>query len=504
MRRERRNPFRSSLVIEPAWRRWTAAALAVLVYAAAFVPLYRQGGVGASALAVFPVVILGWLFGAWGGLLAGVGSAFLNALLLSFVGEPGWAIVTGPGGMEGSALVVVVGAVIGLLRDLGLRLDRHLTEWRKAERALRSAEDRYRLLFERSRDPMYVSRPDGRIVEANDAMLRLLGEQRSDLHEIDVNALYEDPLDRERFMREVARAGFVEDFPVRLRLANGTTLDCLITASARYGAGPERPVVEYQGSLRNVSENRTLHSLAERRTHELQEVVHELESFTYSVSHDLRTHLVTMGGFASILWTEYREHLDEKGQNFLERIVTASRRMDAFVQDLLNYSRIGRMPVSEERVELSEIVATAVATLAPMAETRGARIDVAPDLPAVQGDRTLLERVVENLLSNALKFVPEDRAPEVSIRAEVEERRVRLKVRDNGVGIESVDVERAFKAFERLDPARFPGTGVGLSIVEKAVDRLGGDVGVRSVPGQGSTFWVLLPLALPAELVEDE
>ncbi len=503
MKRERRNPFRSSLVVEPLSRRVGIAAAALAIYAMAFLPLYQQGGVGVSALAIFPVVILGWLFGSWGGLVGGLLSVPANALLLSMVGEPGWQIVMGPGGVEGSALVVVVGSVIGLLRDLGVRLDRHLTEWRKAERALRAAEDRYRLLFERSRDPLYVSKPDGRFVEANDALLRLLGQPRSRLDDLNVTDLYEDPNDRERFKREIERAGFVEDFPVRLRVDANTVRDCLITASARYGPGPNRPVEEYQGSIRNVSENRTLHSLAERRTHELQEVVHELEAFTYSVSHDLRTHLVTMGGFASILWSEYRDSLDEKAQDFLHRIVVASRRMDTFVQDLLNYSRISRADVKPERVELDEVAASVLATLAPLIESRKAEVDVARNLPAVLADRTLLERVLENLVSNAVKFVPEGRTPMVRVEADLEERRVRLKIRDNGIGIAPEHVERAFKAFERLEPGRFAGTGVGLTIVEKAVERMGGDVGVRSEPGEGSTFWVVVPAALPPELEED-
>ena len=126
MRKERRNPFRSSLLIEPAWRRWGLGAVSVAAYAGAFLPLYAETGVGVSALALFPVVILGWLFGSWGGLLAGLLAMPANALLLAAVGEPGWRMVAGAGGLEGSALVVVVGAVIGLLRDLGLRLDHPL------------------------------------------------------------------------------------------------------------------------------------------------------------------------------------------------------------------------------------------------------------------------------------------------------------------------------------------------------------------------------------------
>jgi signal transduction histidine kinase len=345
---------------------------------------------------------------------------------------------------------------------------------------------------------MYVSRPEGGIVEANDALVRLFGTQRSDLLELDITDLFLDEDDRTRFWQEIERVGFVEDLPVRLKLDGSPPQDCLVTASARYG--PDRQPVEYQGSIRNVSESHTLHSLAERRTRELERAVHELEAFTYSVSHDLRTHLVTMGGFASILWTEHRDSLSEEAQEFLERIVKASRRMDRFVQDLLSYSRVSRAEIKPERVALQEVVETALATLGPLLEERDAQVEVDAELPEVEADRMLVERVVENLVSNAVKFVPEDRRPEVSIRARAEERRVRLEVLDNGVGIAEEDIPLAFEAFERLTPGRFPGTGVGLTIVKRAMDRLGGEVGVRSTPDEGSTFWIVLTEALPAEL----
>ena len=496
--KERRSRFRSSLVVEPLWRRAALAAVPVLVYAVAFVPLFRQGGTGVLALALFPVVILGWLLGAWGGLLAGVLSVPLNAMLLILVGEQGWALVMESGGAEGSALVVVVGAVIGLLRDLGVRLDRHLTEWRRAERALHESEDRYRIVFERSRDAMYVSRRDGRIVEANDALVRLFGYGRAELLDLDVSTLYVDRMDRDRFQGQIGRTGWVEDFPVQLRTKSGQIRDCLITATARSRGDGE--ILEYQGTIRDVSEDWALHELAERRTRELQEAVAELEAFTYSVSHDLRTHLVTLGGFASILWADHREALDTKGQEFLQRIVMASRRMDRFVQDLLSYGRVTRAPVRPEAVSLAEVVEAARGVLAgPIAE-REATVVVETDLPMVEADRTLLERVVENLLSNAVKFVPENRTPKVRVRALVLDHHVRFEVEDNGVGIVPADVARVFRAFERLDPGRFPGTGVGLSIVQKAVDRMGGEVGVSSTPGEGTTFYVLLRAAQPEEV----
>jgi PAS domain S-box-containing protein len=490
MRRERRNPFRSSLVIEPMWRRVALGAVVVLVYALAFVPLYREGDTAVLALALFPVVILGWLFGAWGGLLAGVASVPFNALLLNLVGMQGWDLVAREAGAEGSALVIVVGCVVGLLRDLGIRLDRHLTDWRTAERALRETEDRYRTMFERSRDPMYVSQVDGRIVEANDALVRLFGYGRAELLDLDVSTLYTEPADRELFDQRIMRDGFVDDFPVQLRTRSGELRDCLVTATARRDS--EGQVVQYQGSIRDVSEDWALHQLAERRTRELQEAVSELEGFTYSVSHDLRTNLVTLGGFASILSAEHREEMGEKARGFLDRILAASRRMDGFVQDVLTYGRVGRAPVRLESVELAEVVADACEALAGPIRERGAQVQAGDDLPRVEADRMLLERVVENLLSNAVKFVPEERTPSVRIDARRQESHVRFEVVDNGIGIAPGDVARAFRAFERLDPTRFPGTGVGLSIVQKAVERMGGEVGVVSEPGSGSTIYVLL------------
>src|SRR5665811_2196082 len=203
------------------------------------------------------------------------------------------------GGGEGSALVVVVGSVIGLLRDLGVRMDRHLTDWRRAEQALRDTEDRYRILFERSRDPMYVTRANGRFVEANDALVRLFGYGRSELLDFQVSQLYVDISDRERFQFQITRTGWVEDFPVQLRTKSGEVRDCLVTATARRGVDNE--IDEYQGSIRDMSEDWALHELAERRTRELQEAVAELEGFTYSVSHDLRTHL-------AVSYTHLRAH----------------------------------------------------------------------------------------------------------------------------------------------------------------------------------------------------
>jgi signal transduction histidine kinase len=156
---------------------------------------------------------------------------------------------------------------------------------------------------------------------------------------------------------------------------------------------------------------------------------------------------------------------------------------------------VSRQALRPEPVELAKVLEESLSVLeGPMAD-RGARVQTEGTLPAVQADRTLLGRVVENLLSNAVKFVPADRSPEVRVRARQDDKTVRLEFEDNGVGITTDQVERAFRAFERLDPAGSSGTGVGLTIVQKAVERMGGAVGVESRPGEGSTFWVELEAA---------
>ena len=497
---QRRSAFRASLAIEPMSKRVTLAAISLGVYALAFSPLYQEGGVGVSALSMFPVVILAWLFGAWGGLLTGLVTVPVNALLLTMVGEQGWAIVVQEGGGEASALVLVVGCVIGLLRDLGVRLDRLFTDWRRAERALRGSDERYRILFERSREPIYLTGPEGSVVDVNEAFVNALGYGKAELLDMDIERLYEDSADRARYTAMIKKDGFVQDFPVRVVRKDGEVRECLLSAVARFDGTEVR---EYQGTIHDMSDTSGLRELAERRTRELREAVDELEAFSYSVSHDLRTHLVTMGGFLSVLWSDYREHLDEDGAEYLRRIIDACRRMDTFVHDLLDFSGARGASLSPDQVSLDEAVHAAVDSLAAQIEDRQAEVSVSGPLGDVRADRELLIRAVQNLISNAVKFVPAERRPEVVVRAVDEGARKVLEVSDNGIGIDEGDAARISRAFEQLRPRDFPGTGVGLATVRRFADRMGGDVTVESVPGEGSTFRLSLP-AVHDDLIDPE
>jgi two-component system sensor histidine kinase/response regulator len=235
--------------------------------------------------------------------------------------------------------------------------------------------------------------------------------------------------------------------------------------------------------------------IAQRRRveEELRASNRELEAFSYSVSHDLRGPLRAITGFSDVLLKDYLEHIgDEEGRDFLRRIAAGARQMDALIQDLLSFSRLGRERISITAVDIKGIVADAREVL------NGVQADITADeaFPQAMGHRTLLGQVFSNLLSNAVKFVEPETRPQVRIRAEVHGERVRVWVEDNGIGIAPEFHERIFRVFERLHPGGgYPGTGIGLAIVRRAMERMGGKCGVDSAPGKGSRFWIELPRA---------
>jgi len=230
------------------------------------------------------------------------------------------------------------------------------------------------------------------------------------------------------------------------------------------------------------------------RTVSLRESVQSLESLSYSIAHDLRAPLRTVHSFSDLLLHDYAPQLDETARDYIRRMAAAAGRMDALIQDLLAYGRVTREDLPLARVALDPLVFGVVEQLRPEIESKRAEVRVASPLPAVHGNRVLVQQVLANLLTNALKFVPAGRAPQVEIFATTEQDRVRVHMRDNGIGIAPEFQKRIFGVFERLhSPQQFPGTGIGLAIVQKAIERMNGKLGLESQPGKGSTFWFELP-----------
>jgi PAS domain S-box-containing protein len=240
--------------------------------------------------------------------------------------------------------------------------------------------------------------------------------------------------------------------------------------------------------------NQELEGRVVERTAELEQVVRELESFTATVSHDLRAPLRAMDGFARILRAEHAEALDEEARHFLDRVCANAERMRKLIDDLLEYSR---MTVSElpahEAVDVATLVGDVVASLVEERAYARATVEVGP-LPPCHGDRALLRSLFLNVLDNALKFSREAEAPRVTVTGTTEGDEVVYRVVDNGIGYDARYEEKLFQIFQRLHPrSDHAGTGVGLATVKRVCDLHGGSVSASTDPGVATTFTIRLP-----------
>ena len=235
-----------------------------------------------------------------------------------------------------------------------------------------------------------------------------------------------------------------------------------------------------------------LESLVAERTASLQRAIEQMEEFSYSVSHDLRSPVRAMRGYAEALLTDYGPRLDEEGREILGRIQRNGLRMDQLIQDLLTYTRIARRDIKMDVVSLDRLVREVILhypELSPDVST----IEILGPLPEVLAHEPSLMQVVSNLLSNAVKFVAPGTRPHIRVSSERSADRVRLWIQDNGIGIAPEYQHRLFGLFERVHTDRkFDGTGIGLAIVRKAVERMHGAVGVISNGVTGSRFWIEL------------
>jgi signal transduction histidine kinase len=311
---------------------------------------------------------------------------------------------------------------------------------------------------------------------------------------------------REWYIRFTAAPAFyIKGFTPFAVLAGGTFLSFLLfyltLAQARARGEAERVAAQLGASERSLLEAREqlqtyaseLEQRVTERTSQLRESLESLEGVLYHVAHDLRAPLRAMASFTQILAEDYPGRFDERGADYLRRIDAASRRMDELVKDLLAYGRITHMSLDIHDISLQDALNATLARLAQVINETGGQVQVEQPLPRVMANPELLRDILAELLANALKFVPSGTTPHVRIWAE-NGTRVRLWFEDNGIGIAPQFQNRIFRVFERLHTGdTYPGTGIGLAIVQKGVERMGGKVGVSSNPGQGSRFWIELP-----------
>ncbi|WP_245808607.1 ATP-binding protein [Deinococcus hopiensis] len=297
----------------------------------------------------------------------------------------------------------------------------------------------------------------------------------------------------DRFGGFRARRGALAALPV---FVNGTPRGVfgIVSFQPRDWSAAERAVLETVVRSLGLAMERAL-SVAQlaRRTRELERSNQELEQFAYVASHDLQEPLRTVTSFSQLLTTRYAAQLDDQAQVYAGHITRGTERMARLIQDLLAFSRVGTREAPAERVDTARIVAEVVLDLGAQIGATGARV-VVDGLPFVLGNATLLRQVFQNLLGNALKFCAPGRLPEVRVSGERRGGMVQFDVRDNGIGIESEYHERIFAIFQRLHHRdQYEGSGIGLAVARKIIERHGGRMWLTSTPGEGSTFSFTLP-----------
>jgi signal transduction histidine kinase len=233
-----------------------------------------------------------------------------------------------------------------------------------------------------------------------------------------------------------------------------------------------------------------LEGLVTQRTAKLQETIGELEGFSYSITHDLRAPLRAMQSFSHMAEKGYGDKLDDAGKDLLRRIRESANRMDKLIQDVLQYSQVLRLDLRLERVDADHLLRGILESYQDFQEPQ-AEVIIEGRLPAVLGNEAALTQCFSNLLNNAVKFVTPGTKPRVRISGERQGEMVRFWMTDKGIGIATQHLAKIFEMFQRLETS-FEGTGIGLTIVRKAVERMGGQVGVESEPGKGSRFWLEL------------
>jgi PAS domain S-box-containing protein len=405
----------------------------------------------------------------------------------------------------------------GLLKELAANLAYGVESLRirlargQAEAALRASEERYHLISEVASDYMFSTRlgADGRLTLnwAAGAFETITGYTFENYiaHGGWRAALHPDDMAKDDSDMAKLRANRPVITEIRTLQKSGQTVWVRVYAHPVWNA-ERKELVGMYGAVQDITErkraeeeirklNRELEQRVAQRTAQLQAANKELESFSYSVSHDLRAPLRAINGFASIVARRHRANLNEEGRHYVDNIVQASERMGQLIDDLLTYSRLGRAGLRHEPLALGEVLAPIVSDMETRLQQIGGTLQVESVLPTVMGDRTLVQQIFSNLFENAMTYRKVGNPLKIMISAQTDDGTATIRVNDNGIGILPVYHDKIFNIFQRLHSAdEYPGTGIGLATVKKSVELLGGKVWVESTMGEGSTFFVKLPI----------
>ena len=375
---------------------------------------------------------------------------------------------------------------------------------RKAEAYAREVED----LYNNAPCGYHSLDADGMFVRVNNTELSWLGYRREELVGRMKFSDFLTPASREKFRDSFPRfkeRGRMADLELDLLRKDGSVLPVSLSATAvRDSRGnfvmSRSTLFDLSARRQAEAERARLHEELQRRAVQLEATNRELESFTYSVSHDLRAPLRAIDGFSRILVEEYGDRLDEEGRRLLGIVTDNAFKMGRLIDDLLAFSRMGRKAIAWEKLDMGALAREALAEVRSQFRAE-AEIEIA-HMPPARGDRALLRQVWVNLISNALKYSSKREHPRVEIGARQEGAETAYYVKDNGVGFDMRHYDKLFGVFQRLHShEEFSGTGVGLAIVQRIVTRHGGRVWAMAEVDRGAEFYFILPVK---EALHDE
>jgi PAS domain S-box-containing protein len=365
-----------------------------------------------------------------------------------------------------------------------------ITERRKAEEKLRQSEERFRFMAESMPLKIFTVLCYGGADYFNRQWVEFTGLPLEQLQNWSWSQfVHADDL-AENILRWKHSIQTGDSFQIehRFRRKDGVYRWHLTRAQAMCDA--DGKVLMWIGASTDIDDQKqwseNLEHAVQERTVCLKETIGELEGFSYSISHDLRAPLRSMKTFAEILAEECGEEIGPEARDYIRRIITSANRMDRLIQDVLNYSRIANSELRLETINLRELLDGIVESYPNLRPSR-VQITIKEPIPLVRANQAAVTQCLANLLGNAVKFVTEGVYPQVHIWAEQHPDCVKVFIKDNGIGIPPDARERIFGIFQRLNP-KYEGTGIGLAIVKKAAERMGGRVGFESQPGTGTTF----------------